>query len=411
MTESVFFRAPPSELFAILLIKRKRSEHVGSNVSDCCKPKETDKNAVIADRGICAGEISDCDATQEKASGPGCCEKPSRFDYFFWIPLSTVIILYSLHLLSFNDYALLNKLSLAVFSMMNIMAWGVAIGVFMVALLSYVPRELVISAMGTGGGLKGICRATAAGVLLDLCSHGILMVGVKLYERGVSIGQVMAFLIASPWNSFSLTIILVAFIGLPWTLLFIALSVIVAIISGLIFDICVNKKILPTNPNAMPLPDDFQFWATLKLELSATQFSISGAMKFLWIGLSESRTVIRWLLIGVLLASLIRVFVDDAVFHEYFGPSMLGLVATMVAATIIEVCSEGATPIAGDIFNRAAAPGNSFAFLMAGVSTDYTEIAVLKSQTRSWKIALFLPLITLPQILLIAIIVNAYGGG
>ena len=31
------------------------------------------------------------------------------------------------------------------------------------------------------------------------------------YERGATIGQVMAFLIASPWNSFSLTLILIAF--------------------------------------------------------------------------------------------------------------------------------------------------------------------------------------------------------
>lgn len=379
-------------------------------MSDCCKPKKTDKDINVASGGNCTSTTLTSDA-QIKDAVPSCCEPPSRFDYFFWIPLSAVIVLYSLHLFGVNEYVLLNKLSVAVFSMMNIMAWGVAIGVFMVALLSYVPRELVISVMGTGGGLKGICRATAAGILLDLCSHGILMVGVKLYERGVSIGQVMAFLIASPWNSFSLTIILVAFIGLPWTLAFIALSVIVAIISGLIFELCVNKKILPPNPNTMALPDDFQFWARLKIELSATKFSFSGAKRFILIGLTESRTVIRWLLIGVLLASLIRVFADDTVFHEYFGPSMLGLVATMVAATIIEVCSEGATPIAGDLFNRAAAPGNSFAFLMAGVSTDYTEIAVLKSQTRSWKIALFLPLITLPQIMIIAIIVNAYGGG
>ena len=56
------------------------------------------------------------------------------------------------------------------------------------------------------------------------------MVGAKLYERGASIGQVMAFLIASPWNSFSLTLVLIALIGLPWTLTFIGLSMIVAVI-------------------------------------------------------------------------------------------------------------------------------------------------------------------------------------
>ena len=56
----------------------------------------------------------------------------------------------------------------------------------------------------------------------------------------------------------------------------------------------------------------------------------------------------------------------------------------------MEVCSEGSTPIAADLLTRAKAPGNSFAFLMTGVSTDYTEIMVLKDTTRSLKVALFL---------------------
>ncbi len=60
--------------------------------------------------------------------------------------------------------------------------------------------------------------------MLDLCNHGILMVAMKLYERGASIGQVMAFLIANKWNSLTLTLILVGLIGLKWTLLFIVAS-------------------------------------------------------------------------------------------------------------------------------------------------------------------------------------------
>lgn len=70
------------------------------------------------------------------------------------------------------------------------------------------------------------------------------------------------------------------------------------------------------------------------------------------------------------------------------------------------VFSEGSAPIAADILNRANAPGNSFAFLMTGVSTDYTEIMVLKDTTRSLKIALFLPLVTLPQVILVGWLIN-----
>ncbi len=87
---------------------------------------------------------------------------------------------------------------------------------------------------------------------------------------------------------------------------------------------------------------------------------------------------------------------------------MGGLGLTLLAATIIEVCSEGTTPIAADLMNRAQAPGNAFTFLMAGVSTDYTEIMSIRDTTQSWKIALFLPLVTLPQILVLGVILNTF---
>jgi hypothetical protein len=43
---------------------------------------------------------------------------------------------------------------------------------------------------------------------------------------------------------------------------------------------------------------------------------------------------------------------------------------------------------------------------MTGVSTDYTEIMVLRDTTKSWKIALFLPLLIVPQVIVIAWLIN-----
>jgi uncharacterized membrane protein YraQ (UPF0718 family) len=59
--------------------------------------------------------------------------------------------------------------------------------------------------------------------------------------------------------------------------------------------------------------------------------------------------------------------------------------------------------------NRAGAPGNGFTFLMAGVATDYTELLVIREFTKRWKTALFLPLVTTPQILVIGYIMNVFG--
>ena len=347
-----------------------------------------------------------CNTPKQEQS---CHEPNSSVDYLLWGSMFFSAIFYVLHWqfsASLDHMQWLAVMGQSVFSLLNIVWWGVLLGIIMLALLSKVPREFVISVLGTGTGFRGIIRATIGGVLLDLCSHGILMVGAKLYERGASVGQVMAFLIASPWNSFSLTIILFALIGLKWTLFFIVASMLIALFSGWVFDLLEKQGVLPANPHTVELPAEFKFWSEVKTQFATATFNRNTLLEMIKSGLLDSRMVVRWILFGVLLASLIRAFVDVSLFQQYFGPTMVGLLFTLVAATIIEVCSEGSAPIAADLLTRANSPGNSFAFLMAGVSTDYTEIMVLKESTRSWKIALFLPLITVPQIFVIAWLVN-----
>jgi hypothetical protein len=66
-------------------------------------------------------------------------------------------------------------------------------------------------------------------------------------------------------------------------------------------------------------------------------------------------------------------------------------------------------PLAADLMTRAAAPGNAFTFLMAGAATDYTEILVLREVTGRLNAALLLPLLTVPQVLVIGWALNAAG--
>jgi len=346
---------------------------------------------------------------ESQQHGASCHAEKGRPDYLLWGSLLIAAVLYILHWQFYKQISSITALasmSQSTFELMNTIWWGIFLGMIMLAVLTKVPREFVVSLLGTGNGVRGILRATLGGVLLDLCSHGILMVGAKLYERGVSTGQVMAFLVASPWNSFSLTLILIALIGLQWTLIFIAASMLIAVITGLIFDELVAAKVLPASSHKIDLPKDFQFWHEAKARLANTKFTPAFFGTMVKDGIVESRMVMRWILFGVLLASLVRTFMDAESFHTYFGPTLAGLGLTLVAATIIEVCSEGSTPIAADILTRAHAPGNGFAFLMTGVATDYTEIMVLRDTTKSWKIALFLPLIAVPQIVLLAWLIN-----
>ncbi|MFC1659005.1 permease [Pseudomonadota bacterium] len=337
-----------------------------------------------------------------------CCNSKGKRDNLLYFSVIAISIAYLSYMTIgdgiigktyiFNEY---------VFNTMNKMWIGIFAGVLFSGILGIVPQDFIVAAFGDRkSGIRGIVKASIAGVLLDLCSHGILIVAMQLYRRGLSLGQVMAFLIASPWNSLSLTFILWALVGLKWTLVFIFTSLLIAIISGLIFDKLVAKNKLPKNPNVLNLHKDFKFWEEFFYHIKefrpTPKFALNAIMK----GVKESRMVLKWVFMGVLISSVMRTFIPLEMFEVVFGPTFVGLMLTVVFATILEVCSEGSVPIAAEILTTAKAPGNSFAFLMVGVATDYTEIMGIKETTRSWKIALFLPLITLPQVLIIAMLMQ-----
>ena len=124
-------------------------------------------------------------------------------------------------------------------------------------------------------------------------------------------------------------------------------------------------------------------------------------------GIKESRMVLRWIFFGIFLAGLVRAFFSPETFGTWFGPTLGGLGLTVLVATTMEVCFEGSTPIAADLLTRSSALGNGFPFLMTGVSTDYTEIMVLKETTGSLKLSLFLPLVTVPQVVAFAWLLNS----
>jgi len=355
--------------------------------------------------------VTSCCGGSKSAAASSCCGGSTRRrpDFLLWGSTVVFLIGIAAHFLLPSMPAWAHVFGHTCVELLAKSWWGLLFGIIAVAVLGRVPPELVAAVLGRGGSVSGLFRAVAAGVALDLCNHGILMVGMGLYKRGASLGQTLAFLIASPWNSLSLTLILAALIGWKWMLLFIALSAVVALLTGWVADRLVASGKIPANPNTVDLPVGYRVRPALAGVVRSLKPGRSNYARLFREGLAGSRMVLRWILFGFVLTGLIRAFMPELAFQQYFGPTLIGMLLTLLATTVLEVCSEGSSPIAADLLTRAQAPGNAFVFLMTGAATDYTEIMSLRETTRSWKASLALPLISTPQVILIGWLINHFS--
>ncbi len=287
--------------------------------------------------------------------------------------------------------------------------WAILLGLLIGGLMDYyIPREY-ISFLLARPKKRTVFYSVGLGFLGSVCSHGILALSMELYKKGASTSSVIAFLLASPWAGLPITLLLISLFGLLKALYVIAAALVIAVTTGLIYQILESKGWVERNKNTVMVDTNYAVLEDLRKRIRDYKFfpdqlreDMKGIARGTW-GLADM--ILWWLIIGVSLASLSATFIPSFIFQKYMGPTVLGFLVTLGLATVLEVCSECSSPLAFEIFRQTGALGNSLVFLMAGVATDYTEIGLIW-QNIGRKAALWLPAIAVPQIILWGILAN-----
>lgn len=303
----------------------------------------------------------------------------------------------------------LNPFFFAIAEYFSLIWWAILIGFLAGGLIDYyVPRSYISKHLSQHR-KRTVFYSVFLGFLASACSHGILAIAMELYKKGASTPSVIAFLLSSPWANLPVTILLFGFFGIN-AIFFIVSAILIAIITGFVYQLLDKKGWVECVSHGVKIPD-ISVKDDIKRRIRGYRFTGSvmkrdfvGVMKGSW---SLTKMVLWWLIIGIIMAGAAQAFIPHDLFLMYAGPTVLGLLVVLFFATIIEVCSEGSAPLAFEIYRQTGAVGNPFVFLMAGVSTDYTEIGIIASNIGK-RAALFLPIITVPQILLLGYLFNIF---
>lgn len=342
-----------------------------------------------------------------EAHCPECEEKEKHWYKNKLFIISAVLTLFALFSYFIQP---LQKLFFAFIDYSALIWWAILLGLLIGGIIDYfIPRKYISKYLARKK-KRTILYAVIFGFIASACSHGILAIAIGLYRKGASIPATVAFLLASPWANLPVTILLFGFFGAK-ALLFVFSAIIVAIITGLVFQLLENRRLIEKEKFVAEVEEGFSIRKDVKRRMKVHEFTLSNSIKqvkgVLARAWSLSTMVLWWILIGVFMASFARAFIPHEIFMNYLGATVAGLIITLIIATIIEVCSEGSAPIAFEIFNQTGAFGNSFVFLMSGVATDCTEIGLLWHNIGK-RTALFIPLITVPQVLVLGYLFNLF---
>lgn len=292
--------------------------------------------------------------------------------------------------------------------------WAILIGFLIGGIIEYFIPNKYIEKYLSRHRKRTIFYSIIFGFLMSACSHGILAIAIELYKKGANTSSVVAFLLAAPWANLPITVLLFGFFGLKAFLIVIS-ALIIATITGLIFQAlerkgwvecrhCIRGEDKPVHENFSIKKDIKRRIREYTPSLKNIKEGLIGTLKGSW---ALTKMVLWWLIIGMIMAAFARAYIPQDLFQQYMGPSILGLLVTLVFATIIEVCSEGSSPLAFEIYNNTGAFGNSSVFLFSGVITDVTEIGLIWHNIGK-KAAIFLPIVTIPQALIIGYVFNLF---
>ena len=211
-------------------------------------------------------------------------------------------------------------------------------------------------------------KAALLGIPLPLCSCGVIPTGVSFHKQGASKGATSSFLISTPQTG--VDSILVTYSLMGWA--FAIVRPIIAFVTGVLGGIWADQDHQAADvksteaPSCSDCEDD---------ETKEKQHWFDRIFKYAFVTFLQD--ISRWLVLGLVLATLITMFVPEALFTEYLSRPWLNMLIVLAASVPLYVCATASVPIAAALLLKGVSPGAALVFLMAGPATNVATLTVL----------------------------------
>lgn len=284
--------------------------------------------------------------------------------------------------------------------LVNEMSPYLLLGFFIAGLLhSFVPQRAYARHL-SGNGFGSIFKAALFGIPLPLCSCGVIPTTVSLRKNGASEAASTSFLISTPQTGVDSIAATYSLLGLPFAIIRPIAAFITAILGGKLVGIfgakASSKRALADDDNC---GCDGSCHSDDNKPKSGFKAKMLDALNYGFVSMIQD--VGKWLVIGLLLASLITVLVPEGFFSQFADRPLLNMLIVLCIAAPMYVCATGSIPVALSLMLKGMSPGAAFVLLMAGPATNMASILVIGKVFGRRSLAIYL----------LSIILGAIGFG
>jgi len=221
----------------------------------------------------------------------------------------------------------------------------------------------------SGTGWRSVVAAALFGIPLPLCSCGVLPTAVSLRRSGASRAASTSFLIATPQTGVDSIAATYSMMGLPFAILRPVAALVTAMLGGNVVGAIERRGHLEdvdgcgdSCSTAEPLKPTL--WGRL---VEALRYGFYEMIQ----------NIGRWLVLGLVVATLITVLVPDDFFQTYARWPLLNMVVIVLVAVPMYICATGSIPIAAALMMKGLSPGCALVMLMAGPAANMASMLVI----------------------------------
>lgn len=226
--------------------------------------------------------------------------------------------------------------------------------------------------------LSSLVKATISGMLLPICSCGVVPLALSLYYSGAYLGPTLAFLVATPIINPAAVLLAFALLGPQLTIIYVITGFALPMLIGVIGNKWGKNELVSPMAAAMAAaagantPAEARPKNLTTIQTPWTKRIYSGLD---WGFHSLGMPVSRYVLVGILFAALLLTIIPMAFIQDYLSsPALISLIGVAILGAVMYVCAVGHIPFIAALIAAGVAPGAAITFLLCGTATNLPEL-------------------------------------